>query len=162
MQPLRAFDLDAGIIFADILTILEGLGLHLEFVKGDGPVIHNPIRSAANVEALRVRPAEETLDFTLQAIRQVKADHAGSSVSNRRCTPFTKFRRASFVPTSQREHSINRFLSWNQKLPPNSLNNACFVRPRLWPLLGFLFPLLANRFSRLLKIVTDVRKHRAL
>jgi uroporphyrinogen decarboxylase len=73
LQPINAFDLDAAIIFADILTILEGLGLQLEFVKGDGPVIHNPIRSAADVEALRVRPAEETLGFTLQAIRQVKA-----------------------------------------------------------------------------------------
>jgi uroporphyrinogen decarboxylase len=77
MQPIKAFNLDAAIIFADILTILEGLGLHLEFVKGDGPVIHNPIRSAADVESLMVRPAEETLGFTLQAIRQVRAKLAG-------------------------------------------------------------------------------------
>ena len=44
LQPIKAFDLDAAIIFADILTVLEGMGLQLEFVKGDGPVIHNPIR----------------------------------------------------------------------------------------------------------------------
>jgi uroporphyrinogen decarboxylase len=53
------------------------MGLTLEFVKGDGPVIHNPLRTAAEVEALVVRPAEETLAFTLQAIRLVKAELAG-------------------------------------------------------------------------------------
>src|SRR5690606_28042475 len=71
LQPIQAFALDAAIIFADILPVLEGLGLDLEFVKGDGPVIHNPLRSPADIEALQVRPAEETLGFTLQAIRQV-------------------------------------------------------------------------------------------
>ena len=45
MQPIHAFDLDAAIIFADILPPLEGMGLGLEFVKGEGPLIHNPIRT---------------------------------------------------------------------------------------------------------------------
>ncbi len=61
MQPINAFDLDAAIIFADILPPLEGMGLSLEFVKGEGPLIHNPVRSRADVDALAVRPAEETL-----------------------------------------------------------------------------------------------------
>src|SRR5512138_188019 len=43
LQPIRAFDLDAAIVFADILPILIGMGLGLEFAKGEGPVIHNPI-----------------------------------------------------------------------------------------------------------------------
>ncbi len=77
LQPIKAFNLDAAIIFADILTLLESIGLKLEFVKGDGPVIHNPIRTAAEVEALAVRPAEETLGFTLQAIKQVKNELTG-------------------------------------------------------------------------------------
>jgi uroporphyrinogen decarboxylase len=77
LQPLRAFNLDAAIIFADILPVLEGLGLKLEFVKGDGPVIHNPLRSATDVAKLTVRPAEETLHYTLQAIRQVRAELDG-------------------------------------------------------------------------------------
>lgn len=77
LQPLKAFNLDAAIIFADILPILEGMGLELEFVKGDGPIIHNPLRSPADIKALRVRPAEETLGFTLQAIRQVRGELAG-------------------------------------------------------------------------------------
>lgn len=74
MQPINAFNLDAAIIFADILPPLEGMGLSLEFVKGDGPVIGNPLRSAADIEALTVRPPEETLGFTLEAIRLVRAE----------------------------------------------------------------------------------------
>jgi uroporphyrinogen decarboxylase len=78
LQPLRAFNLDAAIIFADILPPLIGMGLSLEFVKGDGPVIHNPLRAPADIEALRVRPAQETLAFTLAAIRLVRRELEGS------------------------------------------------------------------------------------
>lgn len=74
MQPINAFDLDAAIIFADILPPLEGMGLSLEFVKGEGPVLHNPIRSRADVEALRTPPPEESLPFTLEAIRLARAE----------------------------------------------------------------------------------------
>ena len=45
MQPIKAFDMDAAIIFADILLPLPGMGINLEFAKGDGPVIHNPVRT---------------------------------------------------------------------------------------------------------------------
>ncbi|MBK8050081.1 MAG: uroporphyrinogen decarboxylase [Anaerolineales bacterium] len=69
LQPIQAFDLDAAIIFADILPPLQGMGLSLEFVKGEGPVIHDPLRTPASIEALQVRPPEETLSFTLDAIR---------------------------------------------------------------------------------------------
>ena len=77
LQPIKAFNLDAAIIFADILPILQGMGLKLEFVKGDGPVIYNPIQTANDVDALVTLPAEETLYFTLQAIKQVKAELEG-------------------------------------------------------------------------------------
>ncbi len=77
LQPINAFNLDAAIIFADILPILEGMGLNLEFIKGDGPVIHNPIRTVSDIEALATPPAEEALGFTLQAIKQVKNELAG-------------------------------------------------------------------------------------
>lgn len=68
MQPIDAFDLDAAIIFADILPPLEGMGLELEFIKGEGPVIHNPVRSKADVDKLLSPPPEESLHFTLDAI----------------------------------------------------------------------------------------------
>lgn len=74
MQPITAFDLDAAIIFADILPPLEGMGLHLTFGKGEGPVIHNPVRTRADVEALRTPEPEESLWFTLQAISLVRRE----------------------------------------------------------------------------------------
>ncbi len=69
LQPIEAFDLDAAIIFADILPPLEGMGLSLEFVKGEGPLIHNPVRTALDIDRLRTPPPEESLPFTLAAIR---------------------------------------------------------------------------------------------
>jgi uroporphyrinogen decarboxylase len=58
LQPMRAFDLDAAIIFADILPPLEGMGLELDFVRGEGPVIYNPVRCADDIERLRVTPPQ--------------------------------------------------------------------------------------------------------
>ncbi len=74
LQPIHAFDLDAAIIFADILPPLESMGLDLEFVKGEGPVIHNPVRTASDVANLQVRPPEEVLHFTLDAIRLARSE----------------------------------------------------------------------------------------
>jgi uroporphyrinogen decarboxylase len=77
LQPIQAFNLDAAIIFADILPILEGMGLTLEFARGEGPVIHNPVRTAADIERLQTPPPQEALPFTLEAIKQVKTELAG-------------------------------------------------------------------------------------
>lgn len=77
LQPLRAFDLDAAIIFADILPPLEGMGLKLTYEQGEGPVIHNPIRSAADVDALAQPDPRETVPYTLDAIRLAKRELAG-------------------------------------------------------------------------------------
>jgi uroporphyrinogen decarboxylase len=68
MQPINAFDLDAAIIFADILPPLEAMGMSLDFIRGEGPVIHNPLRIAADVAALTVPDPREGLRFTLDAI----------------------------------------------------------------------------------------------
>ncbi|MCB0256877.1 MAG: uroporphyrinogen decarboxylase, partial [Anaerolineae bacterium] len=77
MQPINAFDLDAGIIFADILPPLEGMGLHLEFIKGEGPHIDNPVRTAADIDGLRVTLPEESLWFTLEAVRLARRELDG-------------------------------------------------------------------------------------
>jgi uroporphyrinogen decarboxylase len=69
LQPVEAFDIDAAIIFADILTLLEPMGLNLEFIPGRGPVFHNPIRSAGDVRALQPFDAARAIDFTMDAIR---------------------------------------------------------------------------------------------
>lgn len=65
---------DAAIIFADILLLLEPMGMQLEFTAGDGPVLHNPIRTVADVARLRAVTPEETLPFVLQAITLTRAE----------------------------------------------------------------------------------------
>ncbi len=69
LQPLQRFDLDAGIIFADILPPLEALGIQVEFVKGEGPSIQQPVRSVSDVERLRTPAPEEIAPYTQEAIR---------------------------------------------------------------------------------------------
>ncbi len=59
---------DAAIIFADILLILEPMGIDLEFAEGEGPVIHNPVRNAADVDRLREVEDADALDFVYEAI----------------------------------------------------------------------------------------------
>jgi uroporphyrinogen decarboxylase len=68
----ESLGVDAAILFADILLILEPLGFELDFVRGDGPVIHNPIHEPADVD--RVRPLESLTDlqYVLEAVRLVR------------------------------------------------------------------------------------------
>jgi uroporphyrinogen decarboxylase len=63
---------DAAIIFADILLILEPMGVDLEFAHGEGPVIHNPVRQASDVDRLRQLEDVSELDFVNEAIRQTR------------------------------------------------------------------------------------------
>ena len=69
LQPVEAFPVDAAIIFADILTLLEPMGLQLEFISGKGPVFHNPIRTPEDVASLKQIDAHRDLAFTLDALR---------------------------------------------------------------------------------------------
>jgi uroporphyrinogen decarboxylase len=91
MQPIKAFDLDAAIIFADILPPLEAMGLDLEFVKGEGPVIHNPVRTSADVDKLSDPRPEESLSFTLDAIRLARREleHKGIPLIGFSGAPYT-------------------------------------------------------------------------
>jgi uroporphyrinogen decarboxylase len=74
LQPVNAFDLDAAIIYSDILPPLEAMGLALEFATGEGPIIHKPVHNESDVAALRVPEPRENLGFTLEAIRLVRAE----------------------------------------------------------------------------------------
>src|SRR5438105_13913993 len=63
VTAVERLGVDAAIIFADILLILEPLGVDLEFAKNEGPVIHNPVRQAADIERLRELEDPNALDF---------------------------------------------------------------------------------------------------
>ena len=71
LQPIRRLPVDAAIIFTDLLIPLEPMGAGLMFAPNEGPVIENPIRTTADVAALRVADPEADLAFTLEAIRLV-------------------------------------------------------------------------------------------
>lgn len=72
VMAVEQLGVDAAIIFADILLILEPMGVGLEFAKGDGPIIHRPVRTTADIEGLApVDPA--TLGYVYSAIRHARA-----------------------------------------------------------------------------------------
>ncbi len=77
LQPVRALGVDAAILFADILLPLMPMGIHLEFAAGEGPVIHNPIRTAADVAALRPVDPRESLGYVLETVRLVRRELDG-------------------------------------------------------------------------------------
>jgi uroporphyrinogen decarboxylase len=74
LQPLRRHDVDAAVIFADITSPVLPMGVELELVEGVGPVLREPIRTLAAVEALRVPNPDETLAPILEAIALVRAE----------------------------------------------------------------------------------------
>ncbi|MBI5877435.1 MAG: uroporphyrinogen decarboxylase [Chloroflexi bacterium] len=72
LQPVDILGVDAAILFADILLPLVPMGIQLEFAAGEGPVIHNPVRTAADVANLRAVDAATDLDNVMQTIRRLR------------------------------------------------------------------------------------------
>lgn len=68
LQPLQRFDLDAAIIFSDILTIPDAMGLGLYFVEGEGPKFHNRLKTLADIKALRVPDPGTDLRYVMDAV----------------------------------------------------------------------------------------------
>jgi uroporphyrinogen decarboxylase len=77
LQPVRRIDVDAAILFSDLLLPLEPMGLPFDFVKGEGPQIENPIESPADIDRLKRFEPREKLAHVLQAIRQVQRELSG-------------------------------------------------------------------------------------
>lgn len=77
LMPIERFPVDAAILFADILLVLEPMGVGLEFAKGDGPVIHRPVRTAADVDGLARVPAAQALGYVFETVRLVRTRLAG-------------------------------------------------------------------------------------
>lgn len=80
LQPIDVFGFDAAIIFSDILPPLIGMGIDLEFAKGEGPVIRNPLTSNYAIDLLATPPAEEHMGGTLEAIKLVVRELAPRSI----------------------------------------------------------------------------------
>jgi uroporphyrinogen decarboxylase len=74
LQPVNRFDVDAAILFSDLLIPLQPMGFSLEYVEGEGPLIHNPVTSASDVEKLKPYAPEEELSFVLEAVRLLRRE----------------------------------------------------------------------------------------
>ncbi len=79
LMPMHTFGVDGAVLYADIMLPLEGMGVSLEIEPEVGPIIHHPIRTMKDVEALRVLDAQETIPFVL--VRHVTHDRLAGSAS---------------------------------------------------------------------------------
>ena len=77
LQPIRRIEVDAAILFSDLLLPLEPMGLPFDFIKGEGPQIERPIDSASDIERLKIFEPREALAHVLEAIGQIKRELAG-------------------------------------------------------------------------------------
>lgn len=77
LQPLARFPLDAAIVFSDILTIPDAMGLGLYFVEGEGPRFERPVRRRADIAALGVPDPESELGYVMDAVRLIRHELGG-------------------------------------------------------------------------------------
>ncbi len=117
LLPFEALDVDAAILFSDIMTPLLGMGLAFDFVDGEGPRVFNPIRSAAAIAALRTPDAWEAVPFVAEAIRLVVRELSSREI------PLIGFAGAPFTLASyaiEGSHSRNyertKGLLWEEPL----------------------------------------------
>jgi uroporphyrinogen decarboxylase len=74
VTPVETLHVDAAILFADILLILEPMGVGLEYSKGDGPVIHRPVRSGKDVDGLNEFDVGSELAFVYEAVTKIRKE----------------------------------------------------------------------------------------
>jgi uroporphyrinogen decarboxylase len=77
LQPVRRIEVDAAILFSDLLLPLEPMGVRFDFVKGEGPAVDSPLRSESDLAGVRRFEPREALSPVLEAIRQVKRELGG-------------------------------------------------------------------------------------
>jgi uroporphyrinogen decarboxylase len=77
LQPLQRYRLDAAILFSDILTIPDAMGLGLEFVEGEGPQFRDPVRTPENIRRLPIPDPEDSLRYVTDAVRLIRRELDG-------------------------------------------------------------------------------------
>ena len=73
LEAVERLGVDAAILFSDILLIVEPLGVGLEFSAGDGPVIHRPVRSGQDIDALHEVSPQESVPFVFETVRKIRS-----------------------------------------------------------------------------------------
>ena len=90
LLPVQILGVDGAVLLADIVVPLEGMGISVELKPDVGPIIHNPVRTMRDVEALRIIDAEESTGYIMQAIRMVRHELEGKqAVIGFSGSPFT-------------------------------------------------------------------------
>jgi uroporphyrinogen decarboxylase len=114
MQPVDLVGVDAAIMFSDILVSFPGMGLDLEFAKGEGPVIHNPVRTVADVDKLRIADPLEDTGFVMEIIKILRRE-----LENK--VPLIGFAGAPFTLASYmieghgtRDYEITKAFMWSE------------------------------------------------
>jgi uroporphyrinogen decarboxylase len=79
LMPVQTFGVDAAVLYADIMLPLEGMGVPFSIDPGVGPIIHEPVGTAADVERLRVIDAEEATPFLFETIANLRRDLDGKT-----------------------------------------------------------------------------------
>jgi len=77
LQPLERFDLDAAILFSDILTVPDAMGLGLYFSEGEGPLFKNPIKNLQDIQKLAIPDPEGELKYVMDAVRLIRRELNG-------------------------------------------------------------------------------------
>src|SRR5210317_140682 len=77
MQPLRRYKLDAAILFSDILTVPDAMGLGLYFEPGEGPRFERPVRTKADIEKLAIPDVADTLAYVFNAVSTIRRELQG-------------------------------------------------------------------------------------
>lgn len=123
LQPVDLIGVDAAIMFSDILVSFPGMGLDLEFAKGEGPVIHNPVRTAADVAKLGVADPIECTGFVMETIKILRRELKDK-------VPLIGFAGAPFTLASYaieghgtRDYENCKALMWSDRVAWDSLLN---------------------------------------
>ncbi len=114
LMPVQKFGVDAAVLYADIMLPLEPMGISLEIEPDLGPIIHNPVRTMKDVDALRVIKAEESVSFVMEAVRMVRRELEGKqAVIGFSGAPFTL---ACYMIEGRpsRDYSIAKSLMYGQ------------------------------------------------
>src|SRR5258708_22368393 len=90
LMPVKRLGVDGAVLLADIVVPLEGMGISLELQPDIGPIIHNPIRTKRDIDALRIIDPEESTAYVMQSIRMIRHELAGKqAVIGFSGSPFT-------------------------------------------------------------------------
>jgi uroporphyrinogen decarboxylase len=136
LQPVRRIDVDAAILFSDLLLPLEPMGIPFDFVRGEGPSIENPLRTEADIDRLKCYEPREALSHVLETIRMIRRELDGA-----KSVPLIGFGGAPFTLAS---YAIEGGHSQNFALTKSLM----YSNPRAWHRLCDMLSSLVGAYMR--------------